>query len=127
MFVFFKSCIVAVVVPDVDVIKCWAQENGIPGTFSVLCNNPEVKQLIMDDMLAWGKEMGLKSFEQVLLLFFFVAVVLFISLFQVKDIYLHPDPFSVQNGLLTPTLKSKRPQLRNYFKPQLEDMYKNLS
>lgn len=63
-FIFFKSCIVAVVVPDVDVIKCWAQENGIPGTFSVLCNNPEVKQLIMDDMLAWGKEMGLKSFEQ---------------------------------------------------------------
>lgn len=55
----------AVVVPDVDVIKCWAQENGIPGTFSVLCAHPDVKQLIMDDMLAWGKEMGLKSFEQV--------------------------------------------------------------
>lgn len=46
-------------------IKCWAQENGIPGTFSVLCNNSEVKQLIMDDMISWGKEAGLKSFEQV--------------------------------------------------------------
>lgn len=48
-----------------DVVKCWAQENGIPGTFSVLCNNSEVKQLIMDDMIVWGKEAGLKSFEQV--------------------------------------------------------------
>lgn len=67
----------AVVVPDVDVIKCWAQENGIPGTFSVLCNNPEVKQLIMDDMLAWGKEMGLKSFEQVWRLAKFFRVTLF--------------------------------------------------
>lgn len=45
---------------------------------------------------------------------------------QVKDIYLHPDPFSVQNGLLTPTMKAKRPEIRNYFKPQIEDMYKQL-
>ncbi|ENN77865.1 hypothetical protein YQE_05543, partial [Dendroctonus ponderosae] len=104
-----KSCIIAVVVPDVDVIKCWAQENGISGTFSILCNHPEVKQLIIDDMVSWGKESGLKSFE------------------QVKDIYLHPDPFSVQNGLLTPTLKSKRPQLKTYFKPQLDDMYSRLT
>jgi long-chain acyl-CoA synthetase len=28
--------------------------------------------------------------------------------------------------LLTPTLKSKRPELRTYFKPQLEDMYMKL-
>ncbi|PSN48363.1 Long-chain-fatty-acid--CoA ligase 6 [Blattella germanica] len=81
-----KSCIVAVVVPDVDVIKSWACENRIPGTLSVLCAHPEV-----------------------------------------KDIYLHPDPFSVQNGLLTPTLKSKRPQLKAYFKPQIEDMYVKLT
>lgn len=45
---------------------------------------------------------------------------------QVKDIYLHPDPFSVQNGLLTPALKLRRPQVKNYFKPQLEDMYNHL-
>nr|CAD7434636.1 unnamed protein product [Timema monikensis] len=104
-----KSCIVAIVVPDVDVIKCWASENKIPGTLSVLCAHPEVKQLIMDDMLVWGKESGLRSFE------------------QVKDIYLHPDPFSVQNGLLTPTFKTKRPQLKQYFKPQIEDMYANMT
>ncbi|XP_058130221.1 long-chain-fatty-acid--CoA ligase 1 isoform X1 [Anopheles ziemanni] len=103
-----KSCIVAIVVPDVEVIKSWAQENNIPGTLSVLCNNPDVKQLILNDMTLWGKEFGLKSFE------------------QVKDIYLHPDPFSVQNGLLTPTFKSRRPQIRSYFAPQLDDMYKHL-
>ncbi|XP_046752946.1 long-chain-fatty-acid--CoA ligase 5 isoform X2 [Diprion similis] len=104
-----KSCVVAIVVPDVDVVKCWASENRIPGTLSVLCANPEVKRLILDDMQAWGREGGLKSFE------------------QVKDIYLHPDPFSVQNGLLTPTLKTKRPQLKAYFKPQLEDLYQHLA
>ncbi|XP_037972820.1 long-chain-fatty-acid--CoA ligase 5 isoform X2 [Plutella xylostella] len=103
-----KSCIVAVVVPDVDVVKCWALEHGIKGTLSALCENPKVKSLIMEDMMQWGKTAGLKTFE------------------QVKDIYLHPDPFSVQNGLLTPTLKAKRPEIRNYFKPQIEDMYKQL-
>lgn len=61
----FQSCIVAVVVPDVDVLKCWAVEHGIPGTLSVLCNNPKIKELILDDMLNWGKQAGLKSFEQV--------------------------------------------------------------
>ncbi|KAH0547215.1 long-chain-fatty-acid--CoA ligase 5 isoform X2 [Cotesia glomerata] len=103
-----KSCVVAIVIPDVDVVKCWALENKIPGTLSVLCANPDVKKLIHEDMLTWGREAGLKSFE------------------QVKDIYLHPDPFSIQNGLLTPTLKTKRPQLKAYFKPQIEDLYQNL-
>lgn len=61
----FQSCVVAVVVPDVDVIKCWATENSIAGTLSVLCNNSQVKQLILEDMLAWGREAGLKYYEQV--------------------------------------------------------------
>lgn len=60
-----KSCIVAIVVPDVEVLKSWAFENNIPGTLTVLCNNPEVKNLIMNDMVTLGKEFGLKSFEQV--------------------------------------------------------------
>lgn len=55
----------AIVVPNVDVIKCWALENNIPGTLTVLCNDSNVKELIVSDMLAWGKEGGLKSFEQV--------------------------------------------------------------
>lgn len=64
-FTSLQSCVVAIVVPDVEVIKHWAVENNIPGTLSVLCSNPDVKQLILTDMIAWGKEFGLKSFEQV--------------------------------------------------------------
>lgn len=65
LFFHFQSCIVAVVVPDVDVVKCWALENGIQGTFSALCENERVKQMILDDMLQWGRNAGLKTFEQV--------------------------------------------------------------
>lgn len=47
--------------------------------------------------------------------------------FQVKAIYIHSDMFSVQNGLLTPTLKAKRPELRDYFKKQIEELYSSIS
>ncbi len=45
---------------------------------------------------------------------------------QVKDIYLHPEPFSVENNLLTPTMKTKRPELGKYFEKQIEEMYKDI-
>lgn len=45
---------------------------------------------------------------------------------QVKDIHLCAELFSVENDLLTPTLKSKRPQLKTHFKPQLDAMYEKL-
>lgn len=82
-----KSCIIAIVIPDVDVVKCWAVENGIPGTLSVLCANPEVKKLIMDDMLTWGKEAGLKSFEQVNHRFLIFSVLFFLFELIQRDIF----------------------------------------
>lgn len=46
---------------------------------------------------------------------------------QVKDIYIHKELFSIQNGLLTPTLKAKRPELKEYFKMEIEQLYSNIS
>lgn len=34
--------------------------------------------------------------------------------------------FSIENGLLTPTLKAKRPELRKYFSSQIEELYANV-
>lgn len=42
---------------------------------------------------------------------------------QVKDLYLHAEMFSVANGLLTPTLKSRRIDLRRVFQAQIARMY----
>lgn len=47
----------------------------------------------------------------------------FLSRSQVKDLYLHPEMFSVSNGLLTPTLKSRRVDLRRVFSEQIAQMY----
>lgn len=42
---------------------------------------------------------------------------------QVKGIYLHPEMFSIANGLLTPTLKSRRADIRRAFQEQIENLY----
>uniref|UniRef100_A0A8C4Y8U8 Long-chain-fatty-acid--CoA ligase n=1 Tax=Gopherus evgoodei TaxID=1825980 RepID=A0A8C4Y8U8_9SAUR len=45
---------------------------------------------------------------------------------QVKDIYIHPEMFTIEQGLLTPTLKAKRAELSKYFQTQLEALYANM-
>ena len=42
---------------------------------------------------------------------------------QVRMVHLHPEPFSVDNELLTPTLKNKRTQLRKTFAADINEMY----
>ncbi|XP_076003849.1 long-chain-fatty-acid--CoA ligase 1-like isoform X2 [Genypterus blacodes] len=100
-----QACLVAIVVPDPDMALGWAKKRGFEGSYSELCSNMNVKYAILQDILRLGKEAGLKSFE------------------QVKDIALHPEMFSIQNGLLTPTLKAKRTELRNYFREQIAALY----
>ncbi|XP_041947021.1 long-chain-fatty-acid--CoA ligase 6 isoform X2 [Alosa sapidissima] len=104
-----QSCLVGIVVPDPEVMPSWANKKGFQGNYDDLCNNMDVKKAIMDDMVGLGKSSGLHSFE------------------QVKDIYVHNEMFSIQNGLLTPTLKAKRPELKEYFKEKIEQLYTNIS
>lgn len=47
--------------------------------------------------------------------------------FKVKNIYIHDEMFSIQNGLLTPTLKAKRPELKEFFKDKIEELYSSVS
>uniref|UniRef100_A0A1A8QM76 Long-chain-fatty-acid--CoA ligase n=1 Tax=Nothobranchius rachovii TaxID=451742 RepID=A0A1A8QM76_9TELE len=100
-----QACLVGVVVPDPDFLPIWAKRKGLEGSYSELCKNKDVKGAILEDILTLGKEAGLKSFE------------------QVRDIVLHPEMFSVQNGLLTPTLKAKRNELRSRFRDQINELY----
>uniref|UniRef100_A0A8C8VHV0 Long-chain-fatty-acid--CoA ligase n=1 Tax=Pelusios castaneus TaxID=367368 RepID=A0A8C8VHV0_9SAUR len=104
-----QAFLVGIVVPDIEVMPGWAKKRGFEGTYAELCKNMELTKAIMDDMVRLGKESGLHSFE------------------QVKAIYIHSDMFSVQNGLLTPTLKAKRRELRDYFKKQIEELYSSVS
>uniref|UniRef100_A0A674CVP9 Long-chain-fatty-acid--CoA ligase n=1 Tax=Salmo trutta TaxID=8032 RepID=A0A674CVP9_SALTR len=104
-----QSCLVAIVVPDPETMPAWALKKGMEGSYRDLCKNTVLKKAIMEDLQRLGKASGLHSFE------------------QVKNIYVHNEQFSTQNGLLTPTLKAKRPELREFFKEKIEDLYENIS
>ena len=105
-----KSCVIGVIVPNQKEIQDWATRRGIPSdSFTALCNNREVKRFIMDQIVMLSKEAELAYYE------------------EVKDIYLHPNLFSIQNGLLSKGGNLMRQKLVKYFKPQLEDMYKLLN
>uniref|UniRef100_A0A673C8P4 Arachidonate--CoA ligase n=1 Tax=Sphaeramia orbicularis TaxID=375764 RepID=A0A673C8P4_9TELE len=82
-----------------------SEDTGLEGTYLELCGRKEVKQAILDDILRLGKEGGLKSFE------------------QVKAIHIHTELFSIQNNLLTPTMKAKRNELRQHFRAQIDELY----
>ncbi|XP_045062314.1 long-chain-fatty-acid--CoA ligase 1a isoform X1 [Coregonus clupeaformis] len=100
-----QACLVGIVVPDPDFLPGWAKKKGIEGSYLEMCASKELKNAILEDILRLGKEGGLKSFE------------------QVRDILLHTEMFSVQNGLLTPTLKAKRTELRSHFREQIDLLY----
>ncbi|MBN3297188.1 ACSL5 ligase, partial [Amia calva] len=103
-----QSSLIGIVVPDPEVLPDFAAKLGIKGTYEELCKKQEIKKAILSDMVKLGKEAGLKSFE------------------QVKDLYLHPDQFTIENGLLTPTLKAKRAELNKFFKDQINSLYTSI-
>ncbi|CAF0726603.1 unnamed protein product [Adineta steineri] len=104
----YKSFTVAIIVPDADILEKYASKNNISGNIVELCKKKEIKELIFNDIKRLEKANLLKGFE------------------MVKDIYLHPELFTVENNLLTPTMKTKRPELGKYFEKELEEMYKNI-
>jgi long-chain acyl-CoA synthetase len=105
----YKSSLVAVVVPEESVVVDYAKQNGYESTsLDALCKRADLKKIVLDDLVKLGKTGGLKGFE------------------QVRDIYMHSELFTVDNGLLTPTMKSKRNEIQKYFQSQIDVMYKTL-
>ncbi|XP_072281258.1 long-chain-fatty-acid--CoA ligase 5 [Pyxicephalus adspersus] len=103
-----RSCLVGVVIPDPETLPDFAAKLGARGSYEDLCKNLAVKKAILEDMVKIGKQAGLKSFE------------------QVKDIYVHQEMLSVENGLLTPTLKAKRAEVAKYFRVQIDELYSKI-
>ncbi|KAH9400419.1 hypothetical protein TYRP_001984, partial [Tyrophagus putrescentiae] len=103
-----KSTLVGIVVPDQVVLEIWCRNNNINGTFSEMCRNKDVKKMLLKELHCLGQRDGLKSFE------------------QVKDIHIDAELFTVENGLLTPTMKSRREEIYKHFKRQIDQLYSKL-
>ncbi|KAJ7527777.1 hypothetical protein O6H91_16G070400 [Diphasiastrum complanatum] len=106
----FNSNLVAVVVVDPDILPSWAKLRGLKHADDIgkLCQDPAVKAAVFADMNTVARDAQLRGFE------------------FAKAITLVSEPFTLENGLLTPTFKVKRPQAKAYFAKAIEDMYAEL-
>ncbi|VDK20140.1 unnamed protein product [Anisakis simplex] len=105
-----KTCLIAIVVPEQKMLeKAAADHLGMQNpSLKELCSNEALKKLILEDLIDIGKKGGLQSFE------------------QVKDIYVSQEQFTIENDMLTPTLKGKRPNIKKHFAAQIDAMYSKL-
>uniref|UniRef100_M1CCZ1 Acyl CoA synthetase n=1 Tax=Solanum tuberosum TaxID=4113 RepID=M1CCZ1_SOLTU len=102
----FESFLVAVVVPERKALEDWASSNQETGDFSSLCNNTKARKYILDELNSTARKHQLRGFE------------------MLRAVHLEPNPFDIERELVTPTFKLKRPQLLNYYKDIVDQLYK---
>jgi len=99
-----KPYLVALVVPNKDACTMWAKEQGLPETdWDHLCDSDILKKHLQTKINKMLKP--LNPFE------------------QVRRIHLLHQPFSIESGLMTPTMKIKRRKVYKHYGDRLESLY----
>jgi long-chain acyl-CoA synthetase len=100
-----QNYLVAIAVPDPDSLIPAAAQQGIKEDIKELCRNPQIKKFVYTSLIKVAEKAKLKGFE------------------KIKNIHLEPEQWTPENGLLTPTLKAKRPELRKHYAKIIETLY----
>ena len=96
----------ALIYPNLDALKAWAAEQGIPTAEAELLAHPQVRALILREVRTRIQERpGYQAHE------------------QIADFRFLPEPLSVENGLLTQTLKIKRNPVAERYAHLIQEMY----
>ncbi|KAL3309219.1 Long-chain-fatty-acid--CoA ligase 6 [Cichlidogyrus casuarinus] len=98
-----SSYAIALVHPNLERL---AARIGNPGaTIEAICNNQEATKLVLNELDTLGRSKGLSGFE------------------LAKKIKLIAEPFTVENALLTATLKPVRAKIREHFAREIDALY----
>ena len=105
----YQSFLVAVVIPSEHHLRECLKSRGIKEegvSFADLCKMPEVKAVVFDEMNKVANQSKLVGFE------------------KIKNIYLDCEHWTIENGMLTPTMKLKRQVSKNKYMEVIQELYK---
>ncbi|KAI9594291.1 hypothetical protein BDF19DRAFT_445496 [Syncephalis fuscata] len=109
-----QSQLVTIIVPDPETFPQWVTDvlgrNISIKDLAIVCEEDRVlRDKLLNELNRLGRKAGLHGFE------------------QAKNIRLSLEPFSIENNLLTPTLKLKRMESRDYYRTVIDEMYAELT
>ena len=100
-----RSYIVGVIVPNEDYCKMWATKNNLHLEGDDLYKSDEFMNALLTDLEDKAVSAKLNSLE------------------KLKKVHITRTPFSVENHLLTPSMKLVRYSAKAYFKEAIEKIY----
>ena len=103
-----QSYLVAVVVPDELELRRALRKQGMEEAdmeFATICKRKEVRAVVMKAMMETANASKLMGFE------------------KVKNVYCESEMWTVENGMLTPTMKLKRDFSKNHYKEIIQQLY----
>jgi long-chain acyl-CoA synthetase len=94
---------VAVIIPDMPAVQAWAQSQGMTETGDELITHPKVRGLLEQEVAKYNTEF--KGYERIV------------------DFVLDMEEMTIQNGLLTQTLKLKRRSVVSKYNDVFDSLY----
>lgn len=95
--------LVALVVPDDDFVSAWARDNGTSEDLTDVAENPAFHAALEAVVRRANAELS--------------------QIEKVRRFRVSPEPFTVENHMITPTLKVRRHKVKELFGHLLEDLY----
>ncbi len=97
--------LVALIVPEAEVAANWAKEHGKPDDMETAVADPEFRKVVAAAVERVNRDLS--------------------GIEKIRRFILTAEPFSVNNGMMTPTMKIRRHKIREAFGQQLEALYED--
>ncbi|MEX2451382.1 MAG: long-chain fatty acid--CoA ligase [Rhodospirillales bacterium] len=95
--------LVGVLVPDAAWVMSWAHTNGKPASLGSLVDDPDLCRALDDAVSRVNKRLS--------------------NIEKVRRFIVAPEPFTVDNALMTPTMKIRRHKINEIYRAALEGLY----